>query len=471
MMLLKREPRPASAPVGPRAQRRREWLVVLAIFALSTLIRFILGDFPKRIKVYPDELRYFMMAENIGMGRGLQIHNLPTDFQKILYSLCLAPIFAVTGNKWTQMHLIALFNAAAMSSGVFPVYLLSRDLVRDRKRIFALCALYALISDMTYSMTLMSEVTFLPLGLWCVLGVYRLIVYEGSAAKRRLLSVLLGIALYMLYLNKEIALAFLIAYAMYAFTVLAFKKLNGESAPEFRAELRAQLLQMALVFGSFLAAFLVMKRVLFAGYGNSYNQTSLGVLFQKGHARYMLYGVAYYVVSAVVGFGFFPVIYPAIFPQRCEKKAKKLYLFLLYLLLVTAVTISYTITIREDFERGAVPRTHLRYICQLFMPFMIVFFHQTQNGERMTAKEVVRALLWMGGIVYFIGCFWPGPQGDGSVDHTLLRYLCNISQDRVLLAMMGWGILLLMGVLLFNRRPAAVLCAYIAVIGGGTALQ
>lgn len=227
MKFLKKEPRLASASVDPQAQRRREWLVVLAIFALSTLIRFILGDFPRRIRVYYDELLYHMIAENIGTGRGLTLHNLPTNFQKILYSLYLAPVFAITGNKGIQMHLIALFNAVAMSSGVVPVYLMSRDLIKDRKRIFALCVLYTLISDMTYSMTLMSEVTYLPVGLWCIWFFYKIIVFEGSLGRRSLLSVGAGTALFVMYLNKDSAPALLLAYGMYILTTGVSAKLAG----------------------------------------------------------------------------------------------------------------------------------------------------------------------------------------------------------------------------------------------------
>lgn len=190
------------------------------------------------------------------------------------------------------------------------------------------------------------------------------------------------------------------------------------------------------------------------------------ILLQEGRGRYLMYGSIFFLVSATVGFGLFPVIYPAMFPERCEVKARKFYVFMLYLLLVMSVGVAYTVTMREDFERGAIPRTHLRYVCHLFMPFMIVFFHQTRSRERMTAKKIAQAFLRMVCIVYFICCFWLGPLNDGIGDHTILIYLCGISQDEVLFIMFGWGALLLIGVLMFNRRPAAVLCLYIAVIGG-----
>ena len=74
--------------------KNNRWhIIVLLLFAGSAMLRSALGDFPKALRIYPDELRYVSIARSLFQGRGLQIHHLDTDFQKILYSICIMPAF------------------------------------------------------------------------------------------------------------------------------------------------------------------------------------------------------------------------------------------------------------------------------------------------------------------------------------------------------------------------------------------
>lgn len=69
------------------------FLTVVLLFICSTILRGILSDFPKALRIYPDELRYVGTANSLFKGQGLRIHNMDSDFQKILYSICILPAF------------------------------------------------------------------------------------------------------------------------------------------------------------------------------------------------------------------------------------------------------------------------------------------------------------------------------------------------------------------------------------------
>lgn len=71
--------------------KNNRWNIVL--FVGSVMLRSVLGDYPKALRIYPDELRYVSIARSLLQGQGLQIHHLDTDFQKILYSICIMPAF------------------------------------------------------------------------------------------------------------------------------------------------------------------------------------------------------------------------------------------------------------------------------------------------------------------------------------------------------------------------------------------
>ena len=63
-----------------------ELLFVISFFAISVIVRFLIGNHIRNIVTIPDEYRYYLIASGIYTGQGLSIHNFPTAYQKILYS-------------------------------------------------------------------------------------------------------------------------------------------------------------------------------------------------------------------------------------------------------------------------------------------------------------------------------------------------------------------------------------------------
>lgn len=166
--------------MNKRALSRKNYILILCIiFAVSSLFRFVIGDFLKTILIYPDELRYFMIGENLATGRGLKLFNAPVNFQKILYSLFLVPAFLVKDRRLT-LHLIAFINAVLMSCGVFPVATLAKKVSGSRKWGVVCAVCYVFLAEMTYTSTFMSEVVYIPLGITLV---YALVCYFDRCAQ------------------------------------------------------------------------------------------------------------------------------------------------------------------------------------------------------------------------------------------------------------------------------------------------
>ena len=124
------------------AFKNYKWnIIVFLLFAGSAMLRSALGDFPKALRIYPDELRNVDIARSLFQGRGLQIHHLDTDFQKILYSICIMPAFLAKTSA-AQIRLIGLINSVLISSSIFPVYALCRKMLMDKKDICVILAFY-----------------------------------------------------------------------------------------------------------------------------------------------------------------------------------------------------------------------------------------------------------------------------------------------------------------------------------------
>ena len=66
------------------------WVWVALAFAVCTAVYGVLSTYPRELAVYSDELRYLDIARSLWQGRGLRVRNMPSDYQKILYPLCIA---------------------------------------------------------------------------------------------------------------------------------------------------------------------------------------------------------------------------------------------------------------------------------------------------------------------------------------------------------------------------------------------
>ena len=119
--------------IGKRIENHNWFFIVILLFIGSTIMRGILSDFPKALRIYPDELRYVSIANSLMHGQGLQIHNMNSDFQKILYSICIMPAFLAKSSAM-QIRIIGYINSIIVSSSVFPVYLLCRKMQLKDKR-------------------------------------------------------------------------------------------------------------------------------------------------------------------------------------------------------------------------------------------------------------------------------------------------------------------------------------------------
>lgn len=192
------------------AKNRKYLLASLILFLISAVFYGVISDFPKVISGYPDELRYVGIGRSMARGEGLKLHGLESDFQKIMYSICIMPAFWLRSVA-QQIRMVGYLNSLLMASAIFPIYGLCRNILREDKDIRNTLVLGITFPAFVYTIYFMSEVIYLPLSLWVVYLVWRVFCTESFRGKLSL-NALLSILCYLTYLNKEIALYFVIAY-------------------------------------------------------------------------------------------------------------------------------------------------------------------------------------------------------------------------------------------------------------------
>ena len=382
------------------------WVWVAVVFAVCAVVYGVLSSYPREMAVYSDELRYLDVARSLWQGRGLRVRNMPSDYQKILYPLFILPALALKTTA-AQITAIGWLNALYASSAVFPAYALCRATGQNRRRTVFLIGAVALLPTMSAASTFMSETVFLPLSLW---QIYFLLRAMQATPKARVgWCAAAGVWCYLLYLNKEVALYYLIAWVLVRAWVLW----------QDRSSWRAELACNAALFGSFAACFVLAKLTLFRGLGNSYNQTGWLSAEQWG---FLPFAIVCDVLFTVLAFGVFPVLLPAVGLRRPAKGSDpvrtQLPLFLLLSLFVGVGVIAWSITVREDLHSPS-PRQHMRYLEPLFMPLLLVTLNTLDEKLSTTRRRLLAVLTAAWGVGFIVLC---RAIGAGAGDNTLLQW-------------------------------------------------
>ncbi len=396
------------------------WLVTIILFILSFAIRLICsfwsGPVVSQI-AYPDEIRFFHIAKSIAEQGQILVRDLPTAFQKILYSLFLTPAFMFTNDQLLQVNIIRVINCLLISSSVFPVMLLSKKLTSNKIVLITSLLITVTLPDMAYSATLLSEVLYMPLCVWLFYIAY-CVMAEQNQAKRLFFFGIFGLITYLVYLTKEIGAAFLI-------TIILLLVVDGIRN---RQCLMQNVLSLLVLSVTFFGAFFVMKLTLFQGMGNTYDtdtysQISLSALSSPDVFFYLIYSFIVLFMASALSFYVAPIFFALYGYRGMNEQNKKILLFSFFSLIIMIGAITYTISIREDIGE-LVPRLHMRYVAPLIIPLMIqcldfLFTKATiKPSKRFTKVFLAIIVVFCIALIFFIP---HGPKEDTFFDHFTLK--------------------------------------------------
>ena len=409
------------------SKKRNGWLWVVMLFAVCAVVYGMLSSYPRELAVYSDELRYLDVARSLLQGRGLRVRNMPSDYQKILYPLCILPALLLKTTA-AQITAIGWLNAVYMASAVFPAYALARAMGMNRRRTAFLVGVTAVLPTMSAASTFMSETVFLPLSLWQVYFFLRAMLAEPKARV---------------------------------------------GWWHDKASWRAELTCNAALLGSFLVCFLLAKATLFRGLGNSYNQTGWLTAEQW---RFLPFALVCDALFAVLAFWVFPVLLPLCGlhrPRRgSDARRTQLPLFLLLSLGIGVAVIAWSITVREDLGSPS-PRQHMRYLEPLLIPLLAVTLDTLDEKLTKTRRRILAVLTIAWGVLFVAVC---RAIGAGAGDNTLLQWFDFVADRTDRLPVLGQGAWLavwraviavgvaVLGVLLVRRRGRGVLAGAALVL-------
>ena len=390
----------------------------IILFIISTIIYFLLSNHVKVLYVYYDELRYYGFARNFANGKGLFLYNIPYTDQKILYDVLLIPAFWIS-DKFKQLSAIALINSILVTSGIFPIYILGKRVIKNNFNLLLCLILYCFFSDLNFSQTFMSENLFIPLALWGI------VLYDGLfyKTKNKFYSILIGIFTYALYMTKEISIVFLIAWLL----IIIIKIINSGIKKS-----KEEIVQFSIIIITFGVLFFLIQNTIFKGMENTYGSQIQNVFAVKGGIKYVLYSCFIYYSNIMISILIVPIIIPILNYRLLDDKQKNLFYLLVFLTISSIGIVTYTWSFIENFG-DEIPRTHLRYFGYLYIPFIILFYSIIEKNRvkyRNIKKNIIYIVIVLILVILAI-IFFKSPKNDSGLDHSVLNWVYVIAHNKI----------------------------------------
>jgi hypothetical protein len=265
---------PALVAAASRPLSARSAVVGLSALAVASIaLRIVFALQVKGPFFFMDELGYERMAASIARHGDIALFGKSGLAYSPLYSVLLAPVYALTSSVQTAYDWVRIVNAVLMSLSAFPVYAIAR-FVLSRRRALGVAALSLVAPLMFYSELELSESLAYPLflvAIWTMLRTVR------TPSVRNDLLFLAAVVLASAARLQQIAL---VPAALTAILLVAL--LGGESSGQRLRSVRLAIARHRLLFGSVTTA---LVAVVLRTMTNGGSLPLAGRYSEVGHAR------------------------------------------------------------------------------------------------------------------------------------------------------------------------------------------
>lgn len=404
-------------------------ILIIGLFLLGGItLHFLIGNFTKSISIYADELRYFTIARSMYMGDGLTIRGAATSFQKIAYSLVLAPFFAIKDGV-LRMKVLNLVNSIVVVSSIIPVWLICNELKLKKRTKIIIAVFVVLWPETVSSMTFMAENLY-----WPLFFTFILILLYNERKRSRINAAVAAFICYLGYMTKEIFLALFISCVLFQALCAMYQYWINRKENIKTNIIRERIIFILIFMGVFVSMHVILKLTIFHGLGNSYDQMGITAISLPYNFLYLFYAFFYYIAAILVVMLVIPFAYSLSCVNLLTPACKKLLTFIISFFLTASFTIAYTISVREDLGQVA-PRMHFRYLAPGFIIMLAVFLCTAESVHSFTEKRIKeRFKIIIAGMTIFSCVLFKGVAPGSPVDQNSLRWYINIVERFNILA-------------------------------------
>jgi hypothetical protein len=157
------EPVVAPAPSWPARALRSDWTLAIGLYLVVAAVHTVLALRTALPLLYPDEFRYSHLARSLADGDGFVWRGMDIKQTTALYSYFLAPAYLVFHSTVDAWRASQVMGTLVLCTQLFPVWLLSRELLGRTRLAFVPAVLAVVGTWMVSSAELVTEVLAFPL--------------------------------------------------------------------------------------------------------------------------------------------------------------------------------------------------------------------------------------------------------------------------------------------------------------------
>ena len=340
-----------------------------------------------------DEFLYFNLGRSIAAEGELLFRGQRADYGFILYPLILSPIYLLFNEGAHFFRLIQLWNIIIMNASVFPLFYLSRAVLKSEKKAFIITAVSMLLPDLILGQIIFSESVIYPLFFTLMYCVFQYI--QRNEGKYLLWGGLIGGLLYSVKPGAVTPAAVFFMMALF----------NTIRSKERKA--RICFIEAVLIMTVTISGFMMLARFGFGYRGTVFSiyESQMGQTYGWNPGRFFraLFIYPYYFILAcgIIGFA-----YPVYCFHRWTAELKTFWRFLIISLGVMSVGAAWSVERVSPFVNIS-----LRYVA-MYIP-VVLLFCCVQGSARSAESEKSGKPRWLPPVIMigfvmlctvFLGC-------------------------------------------------------------------
>ncbi|MCM1087606.1 MAG: glycosyltransferase family 39 protein [Muribaculaceae bacterium] len=340
------------------------------------------------------------------------------DYNCVLYSMLisLAYFFYTPQNI---LFLMRMINVISMSSAIFPIYFLAKDVLKERKQAILLSGFLMIMPYMFDCAYMMQEVLSYPLFLWTLYFLY--CVYGKENQKKSVLLLVVASIFSVLCVFTKTYL-FFIPITLNVCSLYDIVKTRNK---------KKYIMDIMIYDMVYLCAFIGMYFAIYAINGfekgsNHYtNQFSRLFPISINTIIYGMIGCIVYTAFFMVNTGIFPM--GIIFQEWKSKNRSWLLRFLLISVAFMIFEIVFMIFLTEDGV-GTLPHKFLFRYFQIFVPPILILFIKYKENKGFFTSYGIQA--FMGGSLCVAAFYFLCMQGktrEAIMDGHLFLFIENLT--------------------------------------------
>lgn len=362
-------------------------MMIPGIFVMSVVIRFMLAcAISAGPTVYIDEGLYINIARSLATQGEVMYRAQPVSYVYLLYPISMLAAFVLPASV-NLYRVLQLWNAVMISTMVFPVYLLCKQLKFKKEHAYTVSAASMLLPEIALSTYLVAESLIYPLMMWIFFLAYLTIDKNEKWYLPLLFGILNGVS----YFAKPGCVVFGSCFLLVVF-VYSLKKHDKKRA--------GQMFCSLLLTGAVIA-------LGYAVYGLLFEKASVLNLYEKQiptidveNILIMAQGVLFHVFAFAISAGSALVLIPCVGFKKQNEKEQVFFAAFLLGLIAMAVSVAIMIVPYEYDGTWGKAAVHLRYL-MYFLPVLLVWMYLPELEGLRLKKKGLAALIVLSVIFVF----------------------------------------------------------------------